>query len=51
MDALPLQSDVIFIELVTSDRTLKASIEGSKGKIYGTQNTLTIHDVKPVSDE
>ena len=26
----------IFIELMTSDRKLKASREGSKGRIYGT---------------
>ena len=36
----------ILIKLMTSDRKLKASREGSKSRMYGTQKTLTIHDVK-----
>ena len=35
-DRLGPARERIFIELITSDRKLKASRQGSKGRIYGT---------------
>ena len=40
-----------FIEHMTLDCKLEASREGSTLRIYGTQTTLTIHDVKYELDE